>query len=91
MTRSVPPSAQFGDQPSRREAQVAIEILFGHTRNEQARHLNISIRTLDYYHSRLFRKYGVHNCFGLVCAMLGHSREAMVRRINPVDQSREIR
>jgi DNA-binding CsgD family transcriptional regulator len=64
------PPARFGDKLSRREAQVAIEILFGHTRPQQARNLNISIRTLDCYHTRLFRKYGVHNCFGLVRAMM---------------------
>lgn len=72
MSLAVP---KLGDAPSRRESQVAIAILFGRTRTQTARELGIGMRTVDTYRERLYRKFGAHNNFQLVRALMQFAPE----------------
>lgn len=57
--------AAYGAALSPRETQVAIAILFGHTRAQMAREFHISLGTLNTHRYNLFAKFGVHNGLGL--------------------------
>jgi len=82
-----PASLRYGQPITRREAQVAIQILFGHTRAEIAQDLGLTLKTVDFYRSQLFHKYGVFNCFGLVRCMLGLDAQAVIAMFAVPDET----
>lgn len=61
-------------QPSRRESQVAICILFGRTSREIAAELRITRKCVHFYTGQLFRKFGAHNRHHLVATMMRQPR-----------------
>jgi DNA-binding CsgD family transcriptional regulator len=64
------PTARYGQQPSPREAQVAISMLFGHSAAETAAELGISRKTVFCYRERLYAKFGAHSAAGLAAILI---------------------
>lgn len=58
--------AELGAEPSRRESQVAIAMLFGRNREQTAADLFIEPCTVDVYRGRLYAKFGARNSNDLV-------------------------
>ncbi len=65
------PRVHFGEPPSRREQQVAIELLFGRSRKQAARNLGITVKTVDSHMHKIHVKYGAHICTQLVRILMG--------------------
>jgi DNA-binding CsgD family transcriptional regulator len=67
-------SAKFirlGDSPTRRESQVAIALLFGHSAAQTAAELRMSVSTVECHRERLYRKFGAHRMGDLVRILMG--------------------
>jgi DNA-binding NarL/FixJ family response regulator len=59
-----------GAPPTRRETQVAIATLFGHSVKVTAAELRMAPGTVSCHRERLFTKYGVHGIGDLVRVLM---------------------
>jgi DNA-binding NarL/FixJ family response regulator len=63
------------DELSRREQEVAGLLALGHTNQEIAAILHLSVRTIEHHRSRVFQKVGVRSRAGLVQALADRRAE----------------
>jgi DNA-binding CsgD family transcriptional regulator len=80
--------ARLGAEPSPRETQVAIALLFGHSIAETAAELRISTDMVDYHRERLFAKFGAHSV-GSFAAILTGTAERLPACLMPPSEAAE--
>jgi DNA-binding CsgD family transcriptional regulator len=74
--------AQLRQVLSRREAEVATELLEGHSSRIIAEHLGVTVHTVRRMTERVFKKMGVHSRAELTLRALGVSNRARLRVSN---------
>jgi DNA-binding CsgD family transcriptional regulator len=66
--------ANVGDDPTPRETQVAIALLFGHSVGETAAELGMRPATVSCHRERLYLKYGVERASELAAILMHQPR-----------------